>query len=112
DVEMACEVHGGEQQVAELVEHAMMVGFGVQLGQFLVDLSAWATLVGPVEADASCAALQLGRAFKRRKGERDARQGALIGICRTFLGLDDLPEVVTAMLGVAEDVWMAALHLV
>ena len=38
DVEMACEVDDGEQQVAELLELAVVLGLGVELGQFLVDL--------------------------------------------------------------------------
>ena len=74
DVEMACEVHDREQQVAELLEHALMLGLGVELGEFLVDLGARAGRVGPVEADARGAALQLGRAFERRKRQRNAGQ--------------------------------------
>ena len=70
---MACEVYDGEQQVAEFVEHAIMVGFGVEFGQFLVDLGrVGRMLVGPVEADAGRAALQLGRAFERRKRQCNA----------------------------------------
>ncbi len=40
DVEMSCEVHDGEQQVAELVEHAVVIRLGAELGQLLVYLGA------------------------------------------------------------------------
>ena len=79
DVEMACEVDDGEQQVAQLLQHALMLGFGVELGQFLVDLGARACDVGPVEAGARGAALQLRGALERRQGQRDAGQRALVG---------------------------------
>ena len=59
-----------------------MLGLGVELGQFLVDLGARAGRVGPVEADARGAALELGRAFERRKRERNAGQGAVVGDSR------------------------------
>ena len=38
DVQMPCEVHDREQEVAHLLEHALMLGLALQLGQFLVDL--------------------------------------------------------------------------
>ena len=90
----------------------VVLGLGLELGQFLVDLRARAGHVGPVEADAGRAALELRGAFERRKREGDARKRALVGIGRALLGLDDLPQVMAAMLGVAEDVRVAALHLV
>ena len=76
---MACEVHDGEQQVAELLEHALVVALGVELGQFFVDLRARPGRVGPVEADARGTPLELGGAFERRKRQRNAGQGAVIG---------------------------------
>ena len=93
DVQMSCEVNDGEQQVAKLIEHARMLGFGVEFGQFLVDLGARAGGVGPVEADASRAALQLGGAFERRKRQRNAGQGAVVARFCAFGGLDFLPAV-------------------
>ena len=76
---MACEVDDGEQQVAQLLQHARVLAFGVELGQFLVDLGARAGRVGPVEAGARRAALQLGGALERRKRQRDAGQRAVVG---------------------------------
>ncbi len=67
NLEMACEVHDGKQQVSKLIEHPVVIGFGVQLSQFLVDFGARARRVGPVEADAGRASLELGGAFERRK---------------------------------------------
>ena len=89
-----------------------MVGLGLELGEFLVDLGARAGRVGPVEADASGSALELGGPFKRRQRQGNAGKRALVGIGGAFLGLDLLPQVMTAMLGIAEDVRVAALHLV
>src|SRR6185295_10705971 len=65
DIEMACEVDDGEQQVAELVELAVVVGLGVEFGQFLVDLGPRAGDVGPVEPGARRAALELVVFFLR-----------------------------------------------
>ena len=90
----------------------VMLGLGVELGQFLVDLGARAGRVGPVEADAGGAALQLGGALQRRKRQRDAGERALVGVGGALLGLDLLPQMMAAMLGIAEDVRVAALHLV
>src|SRR3954453_15677686 len=89
-----------------------MLSLGVEFGQFLVDLRAWAAHVWPVEPGTRGAALQFGGAFERRKRQRYARQGALVGTGGAFLGLDDFPQMVAAMLGIAEDVRVTALHLV
>src|SRR4051812_1785569 len=89
-----------------------MLAFGVELGEFLVDLGTWAAGVGPVEPDAGGAALQLGRALQRRKRQRNAGQGAGVGGCLALGRLDFLPQMLAAALGIAEDVRMAALHLV
>jgi hypothetical protein len=73
----------------------------------------WASVgVHPHEADPGGATLQLGRTFQRWQRECNAGEGALVGIGGAFLGLDDLPEVMAAMLGIAEDVRVPALHLV
>ena len=87
-----------------------MLALGVELGQFLVDLGARTGRVGPVEAGARGPALQLGGALERRKRQRNAGQGAVIGRLLALGGLDFLPA--GAVLGIAEDVRMAALHLV
>src|SRR5512138_2976079 len=90
----------------------MMVGFGIQLRELLVKLGPWARRVRPVEADPRSPALQLGGAFERGKCQGDTGESALVGIRCAFLGLDLLPKVMTAMLGIAEDVRVPALHLV
>ena len=109
---MACEVHDGEEQVAELLELRGRARSRRRARP--VPRRSWraARRVGPVEADARGAALELGRAFERRKRQRNARERAFIEVGLAFLGLDVFPQVMAAMLGVAEDVRMPALHLV
>src|SRR6185369_5585798 len=89
-----------------------MAGLGFELSQFLVDLGPRTRHVGPIKAGTSCAALQLGGPLECRKSQCDAGQRALIGVLGALLGLDDFPKVVAALLGVAENVRVAALHLV
>src|SRR5437868_6355156 len=105
---MPCEVYNREQQVTKLIEHAWMLTLGIELGQFLVDLGARSAGVWPVEADARRAALELGRAFKRRKRQRNAGQRAVIGRFLSLGGFQFLPAWTVA--GIAEDVRMSALE--
>ena len=112
NLEVACEVDDGKQQVAKLIEHPVVIGFGVELGQFLVDLGARARRVGPVEADASGASLELRRAFERRKRKCNTGQRAVVARFLALSSLDFFPQMMTAMLHVAEDVRVAAFHLV
>ena len=69
---MPCEVDDREEQVAELLQQARMITFGVELGKLLVDLGPGTAGVRPVETDASGAALQLGCPFECRKSQRNA----------------------------------------
>jgi len=73
DIKMPCEVHDGEQQVAEFLEHAVMVALGLEFGQFLVDLGPRSRDVGPVEAGARRSPLEFGRPLERRKRQRNTR---------------------------------------
>jgi hypothetical protein len=78
DVEVAGIIDDREQQVAELGGALLVGGGGVDLGQLLVDLGARPGDIGPVEADARGAALQLLGALEGGKGEGDSGQGALV----------------------------------
>jgi len=40
NVEMSCEVYDSEQKIAKLFQLALVIRFGVEFGQFLVDLRA------------------------------------------------------------------------
>src|SRR6185369_9203443 len=89
-----------------------MIGLGFELGQFLVDLGPRTGHVGPIEAGPCSAALKLGGPLQGWKSQSDAAQGALVGIFGAFLGLDDFPQMMAAMLRVAKNVRVTALHLV
>src|SRR4051812_33748794 len=102
---MACEVDDREQEVAKLFEHARMIAFGVELGQFLVDLGARTRGIGPVEAGARGAALQFGGAFERGKRKRYSRQRTVVWRFLAFYGFQILPA--WAVAGAAEDVRVA-----
>ena len=58
DVQMACEVDDGEKEVAHFFQFALMIGLGLQFGQFLVDLSSGAADIRPIETGAGGAALR------------------------------------------------------
>ena len=78
DLEMACEVDDGEQQVADfLLDH--LGRRGGDLVEFLDDLGLGAFDVGPVEAGARGALLKLGGAFERGQRHGHAGERALVG---------------------------------
>jgi len=112
NVKMSCEVHDRKEQVTKLIELAIVIGFRIEFRQLLVDLRSWAGNVRPVEADTRGAPLELGGPFESGQGQRYAGTCALVGVGGAFLGLDDLPQVMTTMFRVAEDVRVAAFHLV
>jgi hypothetical protein len=81
-------------------------------GQFLVDFCTGTARVRPVEADAGGSLLELFGTQQGGQADRHAiqRAGRPLG---TSLGrLDLFPKVVTAISFVAEDVRVAAFHLV
>ena len=90
-----------------------MIGRGLgQFDQLLVDLGARAARIRPIEPGSRGALLQLGSALQRRQRQRNPGQCALVGLNGAFLGLDLLPQVMTAMLGITEDMRMTTLELV
>src|SRR5690348_8269840 len=89
-----------------------MVGLGLELRQFLVNLASGSRSVRPVKANAGSTPLQFCGSLERRQGKGNACKSALVGACRAFLGLDRFPQMMAAMLGISEDVRVTALHLV
>ena len=82
----------------------------VELGQLFFDLGPRAGDVGPVEAGAGGPPLQLGGAFQGGKRQGNTGQSAGIERFLSFLGLQFFPT--WAVLGIAEDMRVAALELV
>jgi hypothetical protein len=111
-VESGIMVRRESKSTPEELELAVVLGFGVELGEFLVDLGARAGNVGPVESGSRGAPLKLGGPLQRRERQGNAGERALVGVRGALLGLDLLPQMMAAMLGVPEDVRVAALHLV
>ena len=104
---MAQQVDDGEQQVAAFVGALGVIARGGELGEFLGDLGARAGGVGPIEADAGRATLDLVGAHQRGQGGGDAgeRPGAWL-----FGRLDRFP--LGRIGGAGEDVRVASFHLV
>ena len=50
--------------------------------------------------------------FQRRECQRDTGEGALVIEFGSFLSLDDLPQMVTTFVSIAEDVRVTAFELV
>src|SRR3546814_4686897 len=83
------------------------------LGQFFGDLVARAVRIGPVETDARSPILQLLGAEQGGQRQRDARERAAGACGGAFVCLDRFPLPANIVgLAVAEDVRMAAFHLV
>src|SRR6516164_830222 len=86
DVELACEVGGGEQDVAHLVLNLRQVGASIaggelrfELRDLLGDLFDDRARRGPVEADPRRTLLDLGGAQQGRESQRHAVEYALAG---------------------------------
>ncbi len=117
DALLACPIDHREQQVADLLLALLVRDRGFDFGQFLVDLGAGAARVGPVEAGARGAFLELLGAKQGGEAERDAFEGAyglraLTPLRPPLRGLDLFPQMMAALGCAEEDVRVAALHLV
>jgi hypothetical protein len=81
DIELACELGGGEQQVANLVFDRFVSRapseFGLDLADFLGDLCRSRRGIRPIEADPRRASADLRRAQQGRKGEGDTVEHAV-----------------------------------
>src|SRR5690606_37322885 len=112
DPELAGIVDDREEKIADFFMPVGVAVGGRNLVEFLGDLVAGSLRIGPVEADARRAALELLRTKERRQGHRDAGKRAR-GPIRGALGrLDDFPLLAhICRRDVTEDMRMAALHL-
>lgn len=111
---MACEVHNGKEQVADLFLPMGMAGRAGNLVQFLMDLGDRALGIGPVEAGAGSPLLQFFGAQQRRKRLRDAGHGARVGdLVGAFGRLDAFPlgMAILAPGAFAKDMGMTPDHL-
>jgi len=119
DVELARQIGHHEQDVAHLVLQPgavrLFAHFGAQFRHFLGQLGQHLFGVGPVETDPSGALLQLDGAGQGRQGDRHPVEHAGFGAGLALLGLVLLPGAGLGGgvldLGVAENMGMAAYHL-
>ena len=121
DIELAGQIGGGEEQIADFLFQRRgprgAVEFGLDFGDLFGDLWQDRTRIRPVEPDPRRAARHLDGPQQRGQGERHAVEHAFRAAGRLAFGrLVRLPRLVLRRgrddLGVTEDMRMPPLHLV